>query len=126
MEPRNNRGYGQDSDPRKRPAIPRERVGRFLSRRKSSQSGQRRQRKPATPQGAQPPRGLSGWMRNFAWRYPSDQKRHGVMLMLAQRLDRMAQRIGTTRGAATLATLCVASGATAAHFESRGRGPVYV
>ena len=67
MEPRNDRGFGRSRPPGNVPRF--QGSGQVGSGR--WRSARRQQKKTAPPRSAQPPRGLSGWMRNFAWRYPS-------------------------------------------------------
>jgi hypothetical protein len=131
MNPQDIKGYGYDADPSRRPGIPRETSPRPLPHAKPPQ---RQQTRPAftrtartdrkmTPVfgSAQPPKGLSGAMRSFAYKYPSHLRRHWMLLLMADRVDVMEHRVGTLGGAATLASLFFAGGATATAMRGRRR-----
>jgi hypothetical protein len=59
---------------------------------------------------AQPPRGISGALRDFAYQSPPHKARHWLVLMLADRVDVLEHTVGLGRVAA-VAGLLVAGGA---------------
>jgi hypothetical protein len=117
MNHANIRGYGVDADPANRPGIPMELPPErgFHARPPPPQ-----QTPPAVPRPgrtdrvmppvygtAQPPRGLSGALRHYAYRYPSHLKRHWMLLLFADRVDVLEHRLGTIGTVAALASLVV-------------------
>ena len=62
---------------------------------------------------AQPPAGLSGLLRKWAYGYPDNLTRHWMMLMLADRVDVLEHNVRRSlRGAAGLAAVLVLGGVT--------------
>src|SRR4051812_44202094 len=91
-------GYAADRDPSQRPGIPLERTPELWSRsgletQQPSEpsvfhpSETQRRRLPPVFGTAQPPRGLSGILRDYAYRTPAHQRRHWLTLLLADRVD---------------------------------------
>jgi len=60
---------------------------------------------------AQPPRGLSGVLRDSAYQYPSHKARHWLILMLADRVDVLEHTVGLGKLAAGAALLLAAGAA---------------
>ncbi len=100
---REHRGVDAEAD--RRPGVPREaephtargaRPGRPEPQEKRAEHLVRRGLDGPTPVygTAQPPRGLSGAMRRFAYRLPEHRARHWAVLMAADRVDVLEHRIG--------------------------------
>ncbi len=91
-------GWGADLDPAQRPAYPRERQPPRLPAHAQRQPAQQAQtvevlhsteRPGRTPVfgSAQPPRGLSGSLRRYAFGFSENDMRHWLLLLLADRID---------------------------------------
>ncbi len=91
-------GWGVDLDPRDRPAVPKERFDQNLSgahwdfpeRQEEKWPHERSiEHKFLTPVfgTSSPPRGFSGLMRKFAYRYSEGRSAHWLILMAADRID---------------------------------------
>ena len=84
MNLRKRRGTPGETAPR---TLPQAKTPQRQPKRPSVPGTARTDRKRRSAYGtAQPPWGLSGWLRNFAHKYPSHQKRHWMMLMLADQV----------------------------------------
>jgi len=95
---------GVDQDPANRPGVPKERKPErwpnalyppepMRSTVKVFQHRQHRERMPPVFGTAQPPRGLSGRVRERAYRYPDHVLRHWTLLFLADRVDVWERRV---------------------------------
>ena len=113
-DPRNIPGYGADADPSRRPGYPREvrphLVGdakgppeRMHSDVKVFKHGQPARQFPPVYGTAQPPKGLSGALRAFAYKYPDHWTRHWMMLLMADRVDVLESKL--RRGLPALAAV---------------------
>jgi hypothetical protein len=98
---------GVDRDPARRPGVPAERPHpsephvRSLSqhRQPGRPTGVSESRTPVFGT-AQPPRGLSGWLRSAAYAIPDHFARHWMLLMLADRVDILESRVRRRPGLA--------------------------
>jgi len=110
MNPTEIKGYGVDADPANRPGVPKESPP-------SPAPNARPPRPQQTPNAvfrrippgarippvygtAQPPRGISGALRDFAYQYPAHKARHWLVLMFADRVDVLEHTVGLGRIAA--------------------------
>ncbi len=95
--------WGVDRDPARRPGVPMEREpqpwpnARFPpepqpGRPASPLHGRPNKRMPPVFGTAEPPRGLSGLVRRWAYRYPDHAPRHWMMLLLGDRVDSWTHR----------------------------------
>jgi hypothetical protein len=107
-------GYGADADPTKRPGYPRELrpqlrgdakgpPERMHSDVKVFKHGQPARKMPPVFGTAQPPKGLSGALRAFAYKYPDHWTRHWMVLLMADRVDVMEHKL--RRGLPALAAI---------------------
>jgi hypothetical protein len=107
-------GYGADADPTKRPGYPRELrpqlrgdakgpPERMHSDVKVFKHGQPARKMPPVFGTAQPPKGLSGALRAFAYKYPDHWTRHWMVLLMADRVDVMEHKL--RRGLPALAAV---------------------
>lgn len=96
-------GAGVDLDPARRPGVPKERApARWPNTRyppagmqgRSSTPKRGRQHRPMPPvfSTAVPPRGISGALRIFAYRYPDHYMRHWTLLLFADRVESWGTR----------------------------------
>lgn len=109
-------GWGVDAVPGARPGVPlrpsqplpaagarvdtpKQRPQKPITRRRTLY------REPRVVGTRQPPRGLSGALRRFAYRIPEHEARHWMMLLLADRIDVLEHRLLTARGAMVLGSL---------------------
>ena len=92
------KGWGADSDPSDRPAVPKERTPQRFVHPGYTQPEQQIPRIPVLVsnehQGltpvfgtSTPPRGVSGLMRHFAFRYSEGDARHWLLLLAADRVN---------------------------------------
>lgn len=97
-------GWGVDLDPRDRPSVPRERFDPqatgarwdFPERQPEHSPRERsNEHKFLTPVfgTACPPRGVSGRMRRYAYKYSEARSAHWLILMAADRVDAMESRL---------------------------------
>jgi hypothetical protein len=96
-------GHGADADPARRPGIPEYRaphpephaqVPTSQQSEVKQLSHQRRHKSyPPVWGTAQPPRGVSGALRKYAYRFPDHWTRHWTVLMLADRVDVWEHRL---------------------------------
>lgn len=104
-----NPARGVDADPERRPGVPMEHAPSQLTgahwetpSRQPNADGQLHRvelDRPTPIVGtAQPPRGLSGAMRRSAYRIPEHFARHWLLLMLADRVDVVEDRVGRFMG----------------------------
>lgn len=71
---------------------------------------------------AQPPHGLSGWLRRFAYRIPETRARHWALLFAADRVDVIEHRMSKTLGVALVGGVAiVAAGALLGRRRERRR-----
>lgn len=98
-------GWGVDLDPSNRPAVPKEKfnpqgTGAHWDFPECQPARWRRERSPEhkflTPVFGTscPPRGLSGAIRRYAYRYSEGRAAHWLMLLAADRVDVLESRIG--------------------------------
>lgn len=123
-------GWGVDAVPGARPGVPfrpeqplpsagarvdtpRQRPQRPITRRRTLY------REPRVVGTRQPPRGLSGLLRRFAYRIPEHEARHWLTLLLADRIDVLEHRLPTARGALVVGSL--ATGLVAARRALKRR-----
>jgi hypothetical protein len=128
METSEIKGYGADADPNNRPGIPWKRPphpepGAHRPRQQESEVGVFKHQRPGqvlTPVygTAQPPRGFAGMLRELAYRSPTHQARHWMILLVADRVDVLEHRLGKISTAAAIAGL-VLLGGTAARLMRR-------
>jgi hypothetical protein len=113
-----------DADPRRRPGVPMEAepmlAGAAIAAPERQRIGEEHFHRAGidrlTPVfgTAQPPRGLSGWLRRRAYRVGEHRARHWAMLLAADRVDVMEGRLGRCLGGAVRAT---GAGRAAARIE---------
>jgi hypothetical protein len=105
MDPTQIPGYGIDADFSRRPGVPMYRSPhpepfaripppRQQSAVKQFMHGRPGKTYPPVWGTAQPPKGLSGLLRGYAYKYPDHYTRHWTMLMLADRVNVWEQRLG--------------------------------
>jgi hypothetical protein len=98
---------GIDRDPARRPGVPAERPPQSQPHTQAAAS----MRQDGRPSGvmesrtpvfgtAQPPRGLSGWLRRAAYGIPDHVARHWMLLILADRVDVLEHRVRRRPGMA--------------------------
>jgi hypothetical protein len=98
-------GAGMDLDPSRRPGVPRMHDpqplpnSRFPPARQQSDvkvfmHGRRNKQFPPVFGTDAPPKGLSGKIREAAYRYPDHYMRHWTMLLFADRVDSWEHRLG--------------------------------
>jgi hypothetical protein len=120
MNPTDIKGYGIDADPTKRPGIPMEHPLTLEShpprpppRQESAPAvpipGRADRKMPPVFGTAEPPKGLSGALRLFAYKYPSHRKRHWLLLLVADRVDVLEHRL---RSPVALAAALLVGGMT--------------
>lgn len=120
MNPSEIPGYAVDADPARRPGIPKERPPQPLPQAKppAQQKGRPavvkrlRAGQLVTPVfgTAQPARGFSGALRDWAYRYPPSRTRHWFALMFADRVNVWERRLSRLGIPGALAALLVGSG----------------
>ena len=97
-------GYGADADPSKRPGYPRELRPQLRGDAKGPpermhtdvkvfKHGQPARKMPPVFGTAQPPKGLSGALRAFAYKYPDHWTRHWMVLLAADRVDVLEHKL---------------------------------
>lgn len=99
--PSEGKARGTDLSPESRPGVPMHADPHATGERPAPQAGGERHLRragleAATPVfgTAQPPRGASGLIRRAAYRIPEHYARHWLLLMLADRVDVVEDRIG--------------------------------
>ena len=113
-DPRSIPGYGHDADPSRRPGYPKELRPQLRGDAKGPPVRQRSDVKvfkhnqparefPPVFGTAQPPKGLSGALRAFAYKYPDHWTRHWMVLLAADRVDVLEHKL--RRGLPLLAAL---------------------
>lgn len=117
MDHANIQGHGADAEPGNRPGIPMEspppgvRPGRSVPFQEAARpavpvSGRSDRTFPPVYGTAQPPRGLSGAIRTYAYRkYPPHLKRRWLTLLFADRVDIWEHRLGSLGGLAAIGAL---------------------
>lgn len=109
-------GWGVDAVPGARPGVPLRPERPLPAPGARIDTPKQRPQKPITRRRAlyleprvvgtrQPPRGLSGLLRRFAYRIPEHEARHWLTLLLADRIDVVEHRLTSARGALLLGSL---------------------
>jgi hypothetical protein len=120
------RSQGVDQDPTRRPGVPKERKPErwpnvlyppepMRSTVQVFKHGRPHKTMPPVYGTAQPPHGLSGRVREVAYRYPDHVMRHWTMLLLADRVDVWERRV---RAVLPLALPLVAVGIAGVVFKA--------
>lgn len=123
-------GYGVDTDPSRRPGVPKEKTPpesfahAIAPTAQSSEARQFLHARPGKPYPpvygtAQPPRGLAGRVRGLAYRYPDHLLKHWALLLFADRVDVWTHRVRSPIGLATIATLLLVGGGAAMTMRRR-------
>jgi hypothetical protein len=100
-------GWGADLDPKNRPAVPKERwvAGKTGAHWDFPERQVPRWERERTPEHkfltpvfgtACPPKGLSGVVRRYAYKYSEGRSAHWLLLMLADRIDVVESLVGAT------------------------------
>jgi hypothetical protein len=127
-------GYGVDADPSRRPGYPKELPPRPLGAAKGPpppmhpdvkvfKHGQPARQMPPVFGTAQPPKGLSGALRAYAYRYPDHWTRHWMVKLLADRVDVVEHTVRRSLPVlAGLGALALVGGVTMRARRRAGRG----
>jgi hypothetical protein len=129
MQKQGIKGRGVDLDPRQRPGVPMEQPAHPRPGAQLPIEPQRsaypvlrhggRQKLPAVYGTAAPPRGLSGALRKWAYRWPDHWARHWLMLLVADRVDAWEYRLRGVSSRRVVVTSLVVVGAVTARRLSR-------
>jgi hypothetical protein len=129
IDPKQIPGYGIDADPARRPGVPKERVlspspdvippPMQESEIRPLVHPRRGNALPPVFGTAQPPKGLAGAIRRYAYKYPDHWMRHWSTLLFADRVDVWEYRARRMRGLISVLALATGGLLVSAYLQRR-------